>query len=424
MSKRILGLSGREWAWSLYDVANSAFYTTVVAGFFPIFFKEYWSVADVRDSTAALAYSSSVAALVVAFLAPWVGALMDRKAATQRGLGFFSAVGALSCFVLAFIPQGEGAVALAVFALSNVAAATALSLYDSLLLAVTSQQRYHRVSLVGYALGYLGGGVLLAAHILLIIDPARWGLSDKATAVQVAFFSVGMWWMFFALPLLLYPLMQEKRGSSAAVGWASLLRTAKGIVRQRPLAFFLLAYWLYIDGVATLMRMAVDFGVSLGFPTQDLMISLLLVQLVGFPASLGFIAIARYFGVKKGIYLALILYISVTVGAYFMSTVEHFYALALGIALAQGGLQALSRSYYGLWVPPGQAAEYFGFYNTFGKFAAVLGPVLFGVVVQLSDHRSALLSLLLLFVGGAWLMRWVPAASKVGELRDAGGRRT
>ena len=405
----MLTLSRKEWSWALYDVANSAFYTTVVAGFFPVFFKQYWSTAEASQSTADLAYTSSAAALVVAILVPWIGAHMDRSGGTRRGLGVFSVVGAFACFGLALIPAGETGWALLVFALANIAAALALSLYDSLLTSVTKPSRYHQVSLVGYGLGYLGGGVLLALHILWILSPESWGFSGKAAAIKVAFFSVGVWWLVFSYPLLRSTLKKSSVvGKSSVVSFSTLKATAKEIFHKRPLALFLLAYWLYIDGVSTLMRMAIDFGMTLGFAAQDLMISLLLVQLIGFPASLGFILIAQRLGVKVGIYLALGVYILVTIGAYFMSEPSHFYALAVGIALAQGGLQALSRSYFGLWVPSGQSAEYFGFYNTFGKFAAVLGPLVFGVVVQLSDHRSALLSLLLLFGLGAWFLRKVP----------------
>lgn len=407
----MLSLSRKEWAWAVYDVAHSAFFTTVVAGFFPVFFKQYWSPGDAVASTASLAYTSSGAALIVAIVAPWLGAWVDRRGLSQRGLGVGSGVAVLCCVLLGLIGPGQASAALIVFGLANIAAALVLSLYDSLLLEVTQPERYHKVSLVGYALGYLGGGVLLALHILMISRPELFGLSGPAAAVKIAFVSVGLWWALFSVPLLMTSLITSfhpKESLRDSLRRTSLWSSAKKIWMCRPLALFLLAYWLYIDGVGTLMRMAIDFGVSLGFETSALMTALLLVQLIGFPATLGFIAISKRLGVKTGIYIALGIYVAVTVGAYMMTTVAHFYALAVGVALAQGGLQALSRSYFGLWIPPGKSAEYFGFFNAFGKFAAVLGPVLFALVVQMSSHRSALLSLLVLFVGGAVIMYVVP----------------
>jgi UMF1 family MFS transporter len=259
-------------------------------------------------------------------------------------------------------------------------------------------------------LGYLGGGLLFAINVGMTLRPAWFGLANAAQAVKVSFVMVGLWWLIFALPLA-FSVREQAAGTrlapSAAVrqGFGELARTLREIRRYRPILWFLAAYWLYIDGVNTVIKMAVDYGLSLGFEAAQLLAALLLTQFVAFPAALAFGWLGQRIGARKGIFVGLTVYAAATCFAYFLRDVRDFYLLAVVIGLVQGGVQSLSRSYFGRLVPDGKSSEFFGFYNMMGKFAAVLGPLLTGVVAKLTgDPRLSILSILLLFVGGAALL--------------------
>jgi UMF1 family MFS transporter len=285
-----------------------------------------------------------------------------------------------------------------------------MGFYDSLLVGVARPADYDRVSGLGYALGYLGGGLLFALNVAMVLLPVTFGFADGAEAARFSFFTVALWWAVFALPLFFWvpeQVAEPRPGVILAVrdGLAELRRTLRQIAGARPIALFLLAYWFYIDGVDTVIRMAVDYGLSLGFKSGDLITALLIVQFVGFPAALLFGWLGQRIGPKPGIYLALAVYAGVTLWATQMETVKQFYLLAVFIALVQGGVQALSRSYYARLIPADKAGEFFGFYNMLGKFAAVIGPWLMGMVtLATGDVRIGLASILLLFgIGGGLL---------------------
>jgi len=282
---------------------------------------------------------------------------------------------------------------------------------DSLLLHVAEPAEYDLVSGFGYAMGYLGGGLLFALNVFMTLQPAVFGLPDAAAAVRVSFVMTSVWWVVFALPCVLF--VKEKRSAKPVVGpreavrlGLSELRATLGEIRKyRPVLWFLAAYWLYIDGVNTVIKMAVDYGLSLGFEASDLVAALLLTQFVAFPAALAFGWLGSRIGPRNGIFIALAVYAAATCYAYFIESARDFYALAVTIGLVQGGVQSLSRSYYGRLVPEGKSSEFFGFYNMMGKFAAVLGPLLTGFVAYATgDSRLAILSILLLFIGGAALL--------------------
>ncbi|OGQ95316.1 MAG: hypothetical protein A2284_07935 [Deltaproteobacteria bacterium RIFOXYA12_FULL_61_11] len=413
------------WGWALYDFANSAFPTTVMAGFFPIFFKEYWS-AGVAASTATfwLGASVSVASLVVALAAPLLGARAD---ATGRHKAFLLAamlVGITATLALALIGRGAWpsaafayVLALAGFLLANV-------FYDSLLVPLCGGEKLDLVSGLGYGLGYLGGGLLFLQNVLMVQHPSWFGLADEAAAVKVSFLLVGGWWLLFSLPLLLGPLGREagERFRPALPGWSTLRALCREVLHQRQLRLFLLAYWLYIDGVDTIITMAVDFGKNLGFSTGDLIGALLLVQFTGFPFALLFGWLGGRVGPRTGILLAVAVYLLVTVFAANLETAplqflgfefSQFHLLALLLAMVQGGIQSLSRSYFARLVPPHRAAEYFGLYNLLGKFAAILGPLLLGIVVGLSGNpRAGILSVALLFLAGGAVLVTLPEESR------------
>jgi len=406
----------RIYAWALYDWANSAFATTVMAGFFPVFFKQYWSVgADVTESTFWLGVANSGSSLIVVLFAPLLGAIADRGGARKRFLGGFALLGILPTAGLYFVSQGDWTTASVLYVLATVGFAGSLIFYDALLLDIANDSNFDAVSALGFALGYLGGGLLFALNVAMTLAPGVFGLADAAEAVRWSFVTVAIWWLVFSVPLFLLVRERAARVSTGAVraGLRQLLGTVRRVRTLRPVAFFLLAYWFYIDGVDTIIRMAVDYGLALGFSSDSLIVALLLVQFVGFPAALVFGRLGARHGPKRGIYLALTVYTGVVIWATQIQAEWEFYMLALVIGLVQGGVQSLSRSLYARLIPPDQSAEFFGFFNIMGKFAAILGPFLVGwTSLATGNPRLSLLSLLVLFGLGALFLREVQVPGK------------
>jgi UMF1 family MFS transporter len=398
-------------AWALYDWANSAFATTVMAGFFPVFFKQYWSVgADAAVSTFRLGLANGIGSLLIALSAAWLGAMADRGGARIRMLALFTLLGAGMTGALYFVGQGDWTIAMIVYALASIGFSGGIIFNDSLLVDVAEPAEYDLVSAYGYSLGYAGGGLLLLLNAAMVASPASFGLDGAADAVRLAFPMVAAWWILFSLPCF-FRVREQKPAhalpptDAARAGLRELRSTFREIRRYRPLLWFLLAYWLYIDGVNTIIKMAVDYGLSLGFPQQSLIAALLITQFVAFPAALAFGWLGNRIGARNGIFVAIAIYSIATVAAYWMRDISHFYLLAGVIGLVQGGIQSLSRSYYATLVPPGKQGEFFGFYNMMGKFAAVLGPLMVGVTALLTDNtRAGMLSIIILFVGGALLL--------------------
>jgi UMF1 family MFS transporter len=375
------------WGWALYDWANSAFATTVMAGFFPVFFKQFWSAgADVNVSTAQLGFGNSIASLMVAAMAPILGAIADKGSAKKKFLIFFAYLGALMTAALFLVKEGQWAWAIFVYAMGIIGFAGANVFYDSLLPGIVDEEKIDYVSGLGFSMGYLGGGLLFLINVLMTLMPQKFGLPDAAAAVRVSFLSVALWWGLFTLFTIFW--VPEDRGASTdkskesivIAGFWQIAGTFKKIRHLKVVFLFLLAYWFYIDGVDTIIRMAVDYGLSLGFESSDLIVALLIVQFVGFPAALAFGKLGERWGVRKSIYLAIAIYMGITVWGTMMTDKMEFYILAVVIGLVQGGIQALSRSYYSRLIPKNKAAEYYGFYNMLGKFAVILGPVLMGLV--------------------------------------------
>jgi UMF1 family MFS transporter len=409
-------------AWALYDWANSAFATTIMAGFFPVFFKQFWSVGvDPDVSTFRLGMTNGLASLVVALLAPLLGAVADRCGARVRLLALFTVLGAAATGGLYLVGAGEWQMAAALYGVASLGFWAGVTFCDSLLLDVAGREELDLVSAYGYALGYVGGGLLFAVNVFMTLEPARFGLDSAAEAVQLSFVTVAAWWLVFAVPTMLFvretqPAAPLGVAAAARAGWRELGQTIRSIRRYRPLVWFLFAYWLYIDGVNTVIKMAVDYGLSLGFPQESLVSALLLTQFVAFPAALAFGWLGSRIGATNGILLALAVYAAATIGAFRLGSVWEFYALAVTIGLVQGGVQSLSRSYFGALVPAGKQGEFFGFYNMMGKFAAVLGPMLVGVTALVTGStRHGILSILLLFVVGGALL-WHARALQAREL--------
>lgn len=375
------------WGWAMYDWANSAFATTVMAGFFPIFFKQYWSYGvDVNVSTAQLGFGNSIASLLVALMAPVLGAIADKGSARKKFLIFFAYLGVLMTACLFLVGKGEWAWAIFVYAMGIIGFSGANVFYDSLLPTVAGKDNVDYVSGFGFAMGYLGGGLLFLINVLMTLMPEKFGLADSAEAVRYSFISVAIWWGMFTIFTILWVPEEKTAGASRegrnfiADGFRQIIGTFKKVRHLKTIFLFLLAYWFYIDGVDTIIRMAVDYGMSIGFASNDLIIALLVVQFVGFPSALVFGKLGQKWGVRKAIYLAIGIYMFIVVWGTMMTVKQEFYILAIMIGLVQGGIQALSRSYYSRLIPREQSAEYYGFYNMLGKFAAIVGPALMGVV--------------------------------------------
>jgi len=319
-------------------------------------------------------------------------------------------LGAASTAGLALVGQGQWLVAVALYLAASLGFWGGIVFNDSLLLHVAEPDEYDLVSGYGYAMGYLGGGLLFAVNVAMTLKPALFGLADASAAVRASFVMAGIWWLVFALPCVLWVREREsgpRVAPLAAVrqGLAELRGTLRAIRRYKPILWFLAAYWLYIDGVNTVIKMAVDYGLSLGFEASNLVAALLLTQFVAFPAALAFGWLGRRIGARRGIFLALAVYAAATCYAYFIRDVSDFFVLAVVVGLVQGGVQSLSRSYFGRLVPEGKSSEFFGFYNMMGKFAAVLGPLLTGIVARITgDSRLSILSILILFVAGGTLL--------------------
>ncbi len=412
----------RKLAWAFYDWGNSAFATTVMAGFFPVFFKEYWAGGlGATDSTFWLGVGNSAASTLMIVLAPLIGALADQGGNKKRMLVLFAFLGALMTSSLFLVSAGLWPLALLFYALGIIGFSGSIVPYDALLVDVADERELDRVSALGYALGYLGGGLLFALNVIMVLKPALFGLEGPGQAVRIAFLMVGIWWAAFSVPLLLFVHERNPAPVRQGVIRGALreLRDNLREVRQHRMAFlFLLAYWLYIDGVDTIVRMAVDYGLAIGFESGDLLAALLVTQFVGFPAALLFGWLGSRLGPKSGIMIALGIYTLVVLWAWRMEREWEFYGLAVMIGLVQGGVQSLSRSLYARLIPPDRAGIFFGIYNMLGKFAAVIGPLLVGLVgVTTGSSRTGILAILLLFIGGALVLHRVRLETGTGGER-------
>ena len=398
-------------SWTLYDWANSAFATTVMAGFFPIFFEKYWSNPELVDqSTFYLGVSNSAGSLIVAMMAPFLGAVSDTGSTKKKFLFTFAFLGILSTSLLWFVEQGDWQLAAILYAVGAIGFASSNVFYDSLLPSVAKKHEFDLVSSLGYSLGYLGGGVLFIINILMYQNPQWFGIPDATTAIRLSFVSVAVWWGIFSIPIFLFiPEPKNKDNvsllSAISLGWTQLKSTFKEIRKMKIVGLFLLSYWLYMDGVDTIIRMAGKLALSMGFEASDMLSVLIMVQLIGFPAGLLFNWFSSIITPKKAVLVAIFFYTIATSSAYFMNSKLHFYILAGIIGLFQGGIQAISRSLFARLVPKGKEGEFFGFYNMLGKFSAVVGPVLLGTVTLITGNaRMGLFALVILFIGGGLLL--------------------
>jgi len=422
----------------MYDWANSAFATTVMAGFFPVFFKQYCCYAtDPITSTARLGFANSFSGILVALCAPILGAAADRGSAKKRFLTFFLFMGAVMTSALYVVAQGEWQLGIFLYIIAIVGFSGGNIFYDSLLPFVAPEEQLDFVSSLGFSLGYLGGGVLFTINVIMVSKPALFGFTDASEAVKFSFLSVGIWWTVFSIPILLFvkepaPERGKPLFSAMAGGLRELRATFREIRHLKMIFLFLLAYWLYMDGVDTIIRMAVDYGLSIGFASGDLLLALLVTQFVAFPAAIGFGWLGGKIGTRNAIFLAIAVYIFVSIWGAFMRDRQDLFILAISIALVQGGIQALSRSFYAKITPREKSAEYFGFYNMIGKFSVVLGPVLIGTVAivvrslgfeDTLASRVSISSVSILFVLGGFILCFVNEEKGKEEAQYLAGKR-
>ena len=413
-------MNKKIFSWAIYDWANSAFFTTVVAGFFPVFFKKFWSgEGDAVLSTERLGWVLAISGFLLAVLSPTLGVVSDKRRSKKKLLFSTMILGVICTGGLYWVKQGDWAMASLLYGTALFMCSASATFYDSLLTSICSEDQYDFVSSFGFSLGYLGGGILFVLNVAMTLKPEFFGLADAAEAVRTSFLLVAIWWFVFTLPLMLY--VPEPEAESNVKSLVQLTRETLGELKvlfgniraDRNLFFFILGYWFYIDGVFTVITMAVDFGLALGLESPDLMKALLITQFVGFPSAYLFGMLAKKISSRNLILAGLGVYFVAIIGASNMSTAWHFYALAITIGLCQGGVQALSRSLFAHLCPPGKSGEYFGFYNMLGKFASILGPLLIALFAHYtSDSRKTILSLLILIVLGAWFLLKVEVPEK------------
>ncbi len=420
-----LGLHRPELrAWALYDFGNSAFMTVIITAVFPVYYGRVASAGiPAQTSEVRFSIATTVAMLLIAVLAPLLGTMADFRPLKKRMIGIFLAAALLSVAGMFFVQTGGWILALALFVLANMGANGSFVFYDALLPHIAAEKEMDRVSTAGYAMGYIGGGLLLALNLAMITQPAWFGLphgegltpEQKTLPTRLAFLSVAIWWGLFSIPLFLRvrepAVATGNGGSESAPLRAAFVRlggTFKELRHFRNAFLMLLAFLIYNDGIGTIIRMAAIYGSGLGLKEGDMISAILLTQFVGIPFAFLFGGLAGKIGAKRSIFLALIVYTGISVIGYFMKTATHFLILALLVGMVQGGAQALSRSLFASLIPRQKAGEFFGFFAVVEKFAGILGPLVFGAMVAVSgSSRGAILSVIGFFVVGGLLLSFV-----------------
>jgi UMF1 family MFS transporter len=410
-----LGLHRRELrAWAYYDVANSAWMTTLLQMFGPAFFVPFAASQLPPDvARSRFAFGTSAMVIVVGLLGPWLGALADYKGRKKAFMGAFLAAGAALTAALFVVREGQWVLALTLYGVANVCVTSTLAFYNALLPGIASTEEVDRVSTAGFALGYLGGGVLFALNLWMMASPATFGLSGAIPAFQVSCVMVAAWWVLFSIPLFRHvpepvPRLEPGEPAGESASRIALRRLAETFreLRSHPDAGWLLAAFLvYNDGVNTIIRMGTTFADEIGLPIGQALIAVLMIQFVGIPFAFAFGTLAERIGAKRAIYLALAVYTVLTTLAYGLSTIGQYFAFAFTIAMVMGGVQALSRSLFASLIPQHKAGEMFGFFGIYDRFGGAIGSMIFGIMLSLTgSSRPAIVSLVLLFVAGGFLL--------------------
>ncbi len=425
-----LGLHRRELrAWAMYDWANSAFQSTIITAVFPPFFSDYAAAGlSPAAATARFAWATTIAVTIVALLGPVLGAIADYRACKKRLLAVSMVVGVTATLLMATIDQGNWVYAAAVFMVANIGIAASFVFYDSLLPHIAAPHEIDRVSTAAYAVGYLGGGVVLIVNLAWILNPALFGLPDTVAAIKLSFVSVAVWWALFSIPLFRYVPEPPATVDPHALGgpppiWASFRQAAhtfRELRGYRQAFLMLVAFLLYNDGIQTMIRMAAIYGAEIGIDRNAQIAAFVLVQFVGVPFAFMFGGVAARIGAKPAIYIALSVYVAISGLAFFMTTAWQFFVLAFLVGTVQGGSQALSRSLFARMIPKDKSSEYFGFFSVFEKFAGIAGPALFAASVTVfGSSRAALLSVVFFFLAGAAVLTRVDVAAGEAAARGA-----
>jgi UMF1 family MFS transporter len=400
-------------SWCMYDWANSAFATTIMAALFPPFYRSLATTSGLSEAnaTAAWAYTSSIALLLIALLAPVLGAISDYTGGKKWYTAVFAGLGIVGTGLFVILGDDTYLLGSILYIIGNVGFAGANIFYESILPHIAKKGDVDQISTRGYALGYLGGGILLVINVLWYMNPDLFFMPGTGFALRASFFSVAVWWALFTIPFLRNvpePPVVRTEGEQINVvraGFGRLAHTFRQITRYKQLLVFLVAFWIYNDGIGTIIKMATAYGDEIGIGLTDMTIALIITQFVGIPFSFAFGWLAKRLGTKRSILLALAVYVLISIAGFFMQTAIHFYILAFMVAMVQGGSQALSRSLYASMVPKHQSAEFFGFFSTSSKFAGIFGPLVFGVVSQLAGaSRLSILSIIIFFVVGGLLL--------------------
>ncbi len=428
-----LGLHRPELrAWAMYDWANSAFWTTVIAVVFPQYYARV-AAADLPAGTATsyFAWVSALSVAVVAALGPVLGAIADYAALKKKMLGLFLGIGVVSTAGLWFVEGGDWQLGLFLFMMGNIGAAGSITFSDSLLPHIAAPDEVDRVSSSGYAIGYLGGGLLLIVNAAWIAKPEWFGMPGGTFPARLSFLSVAVWWLAFSVPIfrrIAEPPATREAGEGEArnlltAGFSRLGHTFRELRVYRQAFLLLVAFAIYNDGINTIIRMAGIFGAEIGLREDAIILSFIVVQFVGVPFAFLFGRVAASIGAKRSVLITLVVYCGISVMGYFLRTGWQFFLLAFTVGTVQGGSQALSRSMFAAMIPRHKSSEFFAFFGIFEKFGAVLGPALFAVVAGASgSSRPAILAVILFFIVGGYLLTRVDVdagqrAAREGEKR-------
>ena len=436
-----LGLDRPELrAWAMYDWAVSSVQTTIMVAVFPVYFANI-AKGDLGESrtTQAIATANTLVAIILAVLSPILGAVSDYVAAKKRMLGASMIVGAAAVAGMFFVQQGDYRLALVLFVISLIGATASTVFYDALLPHIAGDDEIDRVSSAGYAVGYIGGGLLLALNLAWILKPGWFGLptgaalssAQKTLPTRLALLSVAVWWLVFSIPLFRrVPEPPRTREPDELTGGSVLVapfvrvgETFRALRGYKQAFLMLLAFMVYNDGIQTIQKMAATYGKQLGIADTVLIASILIVQFVGFPFAFLFGSIAARIGAKPAIFIGLVVYAAISILGFYMQTAAHFILLAVMVATVQGGTQALSRSLFASLIPAHKSGEFFGFYSVFEKFASIFGPLLFWVTIATTgSSRNAILSVILFFALGALLLSRVRVSEgqEAARAADAG----
>jgi UMF1 family MFS transporter len=416
-------------AWAMYDWANSAFQTTIIAAIFPIYFASVVA-ADLAeaDRTSRFAWATTIAIVIVALVAPLLGAIADYAAVKKKMLAAFLGMGAAATLAMYGLTRGDWMLALVLFVIGNVGVAGSIVFYESLLPHLVGQDELDRVSSAGYAIGYLGGGLLLAINLLMIQKPSLFGIPDSGIAVRLSLASVGVWWVAFSIPLFrkvpeparLLEADEVRGANLIRTGFHRLIETFRELRQYKQAFLLLVAFLIYNDGIQTIIRMATIYGTSLGFDETAMITALLITQFTGVPFAFLFGHVAGRVGPKPAVFAGLAVYGGITVLGYFMKTATHFFALAILVGMVQGGTQALSRSMFASMIPRHKSSEFFAFFGVFERYAGILGPLVFASMVEMTgSSRNAILAVLVFFIVGGAILAFVDVDSGRRSARAA-----